>query len=204
MNIKTVYSFDSDTRFYKGPVYLDDGDLSPLEPGVYLTPGDCLEESPPHIPEGFRAVAQGNTWALVAVPVVTPPAAPSLEDLRAALMARATARRWDVETGGITLPNGVKVRTGIDDQTRINSVITGMRSEGYETVDFKAASGWIELSLEELRVIRGFIAGHVRACYAAERAHHNAIAAISTVEAAQTYDIGAGWPSPVITASPQA
>ena len=204
MNFKTVHSFDPATGFYTGPIQLDDSDLSPLEEGVFLIPGDCLEDGPPPIPEGFRAVAQGKAWSLAAIPVAAPPAAPSLDEMRATLTEQATARRWAIETGGITLPNGITVRTGIDDQTRINSVITGMRSEGYETVDFKAASGWVELSLEELRVIRGFIAGHVRACYAAERAHHDAIAVLPTMQAAQSYDIGAGWPSPVITASPQA
>lgn len=204
MNFKTVYSFDSQTRIYKGPVYLDDSDLSPLEEGVYLIPGDCLEESPPPIPEGFHAVSQGNAWSLVAIPVVAPPAPPSLHELRATLTQQATARRWAVETGGITLPNGVKVLTGIDDQTRITSAIAGMEAEGYPSVDFKAASGWVELSLDELRALRGFVAGHVRACYSAERSHHEAIASLATVAAAQTYDIAAGWPSPVITSSPQA
>ncbi|SCX53058.1 MULTISPECIES: DUF4376 domain-containing protein [unclassified Variovorax] len=204
MNIKTVYSYDPQTRFYTGPVYLDDSDLSPLEPGVHLIPADCLEEAPPHIPEGFRASAEGTTWALVAIPAVAPPAPPSLDELRVTLTQKATARRWAVETGGITLPNGVKVLTGIDDQTRITSAIAGMEAEGYPSVDFKAASGWVELTLDELRALRGFVAGHVRACYSAERAHHTAIGAIATVAAAQGYDLTTGWPSPVITVSPSA
>lgn len=204
MNFKTVHSFDPATGFYAGPIQLDDSDLSPLEEGVFLIPGDCLEDGPPPIPEGFRAVAQGNAWSLVAIPVVAPPTPPSLQELRATLTEQATARRWAVETGGITLPNGVKVLTGIEDQTRITSVIAGMEAAGFLSVDFKAASGWVELSLEEMQTLRTFVAGHVRACYSAERAHHTAIAALATVAAAQTYDLTAGWPSPVITAAPAA
>jgi len=199
MKIKIVHQFDPETRLYLGPFTLDDTDLSPLEEDVHLIPGDCLEQSPPAAPDGFRVVAEGNTWALVAIPPVVPPPAPSLEDLQSTLTRDATAHRWALETGGITLPNGVKVLTGIDDQTRITSVIAGMEAEGYPTVDFKAASGWIELTLAELRTLRGFVAGHVRACYSAERSHHEAIAALDTVAAAQTYDLAAGWPSPVIT-----
>ena len=96
-------------------------------------------------------------------------------------------------TGGIALPVGGRVGTTIDDQNRITSVITNAALAGVESVDFKAASGWVTLSLEEVRGIAAAIAVHVQACFSAERAHHAAIDALDLL-GTQTYDVSIGWP----------
>jgi hypothetical protein len=72
--MKTVYSYHPDTGAYMGPITLDESDLSPLEQGVYLIPGGCLETPPPAAPEGYVTVAVGGQWAVVPLP--TPPAPP--------------------------------------------------------------------------------------------------------------------------------
>ena len=116
------------------------------------------------------------------------------EQLRADLMDAATSKRWDVMTGGVTLPGGISVGTTIDDQNRVTSVIANAQLAGVESMDFKAESGWVTLSLDQVRGIAAAVALHVHACYAAERAHHVAIAAASEAEL-YGYDINAGWPS---------
>lgn len=35
----------------------------------------------------------------------------------------------------------------------------------------------------------------LQACFSAERAHHEAIGAIASIEALQAYDVTAGWPA---------
>lgn len=117
-----------------------------------------------------------------------------LEEAKARLKEAATAKRWDVETGGITLQNGISVLTGIDDQDRINAVITNMERYELESVDFKAASGWVTLTLQQLRDIGHAITLHVQACFTAERAHHEAIEALESIEDAEDYDLDSGWP----------
>ena len=116
------------------------------------------------------------------------------EQARADLMAAVSAKRWAVETGGITLPGGAVVGTTIDDQNRITSAIANAQLAGVVSVDFKAQSGWVTLSLDHMRGIAGAIALHVQACFSAERAHHEAIAAASETEL-MAYDINAGWPA---------
>lgn len=120
------------------------------------------------------------------------------------LKARITAHRWEVETGGITLPTGVHVSTGIDDQNRITSVIANARLAGLESVSFKAASGWVTLTLTELEGVAAAIAMHVQQCFNAERAHHEAIDALEQLhagdaqalqQALEAYDAEQGWPS---------
>lgn len=124
-----------------------------------------------------------------------PAPAPDLAALQAELRERATALRWQHETGGIVVA-GTSVATGIDDQNRINTVLTAERIAGIAVVDFKAASGWVQLPIDQIEAIAAAIAVHVQACFSAERAHHEAIDALVDVAAAEAYDVAAGWPEP--------
>ena len=129
---------------------------------------------------------------------LNPPEAPVTVDQ---LKAIVTAFRWKVETGGITLPTGVRVATGIDDQNRITSVVANAERAGLEEVDFKAAEGWAKVTLAELQAIATAVALHVQACFSAERAHHEAIDVIALIAdpqerqaALDAYDESQGWP----------
>lgn len=113
-----------------------------------------------------------------------------------------TRYRWEVETGGITLPGGIKVATALDDQNRITTVVANARLAGLEQVKFKAASGWATLAVADVEGIAAAIALHVQACFAAECAHHDAIDAIALIEdpaerqaALDDYDETLGWPA---------
>lgn len=132
---------------------------------------------------------------------LNPPEPPITEEK---LKAIVTAFRWQVETGGITLPSGVRVATGIDDQNRITSVVANAERAGLEQVDFKAADGWAKVTLPELQAIATAVALHVQACFSAERAHHEAIDALlaqhqGDAQALQAaldgYDESQGWPA---------
>lgn len=115
------------------------------------------------------------------------------EKIRANLMRAVTEKRWQVETAGLTLPNGARVPTGTADQNRISNVITNATAAGLSTVDFKAENGWVTLTIEEIRDIATAIAVYVQACFSAERTHHTAIQALA-IEELQNYDLTAHWP----------
>ena len=140
----------------------------------------------------IEAGSAGPGWLLVdgvLVPPDSPAPAVTLDDAKQQLRERATQLRWQHETGGIDI-GGVRVLTGIEDQNRIASALIGAPA----TLDFKAESGWVTLTLAELQGIAAAITAHVQACFTAERAHHEAIDALDTLEAAQAYDVEAGWP----------
>ena len=174
--------------------YPDAGDLS-TEParnalGLYLV----REQPPAYDPRAHQLALDGvelvegvyhARYTLAPLPV---------DQVRADLMDAATSKRWDVMTGGVTLPGGISVGTTIDDQNRVTSVIANAQLAGVESMDFKAQSGWVTLSLDQVRGIAAAVALHVHACYAAERAHHEAIAAASETEL-MAYDINTGWPA---------
>lgn len=114
---------------------------------------------------------------------------------KARLMAAATAKRWEVETGGVTFPGGLRVNTTRDDQDSITRVLVNAQAAGISQVRFKASSGWINgLPMDELRQIANAIALHVQGCYDAEYAHHEAIEALTTLAQARAYDPIAYYP----------
>lgn len=61
-------------------------------------------------------------------------------------------------------------------------------------MDFKAQSGWVQLTAAELQVIALAISVHVQACFTAERVHHEAIEHLQTQADVDAYDVLAGWP----------
>lgn len=197
---KTVYAFNPHTGAYLGPCELDEGDLSPLDSTedapVYLIPGSCLESAPPEAPDGQWPFAVGGQWELQQLPKdpgTEPEPEFTVEERRARLKDAATARRWEIETGGLTLPNGIRVLTGKADQNRITSVIVNAQMAGIEAVDFKADSGWTRLTVAEITAIACAIGRHVQACFTAERVHHEAIDQLDAA-GIDTYDLAAGWP----------
>jgi hypothetical protein len=123
----------------------------------------------------------------------TPPV-PTVDERRAALKMKAANKRWQVEQGGITLPDGTEVETAIADQNRITSVLQNAPPAGIEAVDFKAASGWVSLTIEQLQDISNAISQHVQECFSVERAHCEAIDVLSDSDL-ETYDVNTGWPA---------
>lgn len=121
-----------------------------------------------------------------------------VEQGKVSLLNAATDKRWNVMTGGMVLPNGIEVGTTIDDQNRITSVVANAALAGLtdaDEVDFKAASGWVRVSIAEVKAIAGSIGQFVQACYSAERAHHEDIEKLKTREQIRDYDINIGWPA---------
>jgi hypothetical protein len=146
------------------------------------------------IPRGHRWWDDYESWrAAGGIPVPTTPPE-TLETLRATVRAAATQRRWECETGGVTI-GGVQVGSTTEDQNRISTVLAAADLGTVDQVDFKANSGWVTLTLAEIRGIAAAISAHVQACFTAERAHHEAIDAIGSIEELQAYDVAAGWPA---------
>ena len=166
-------------------------------------PPDAVEISK----EDFdRSIAGGAAaWRLVDGALVEYPPRPLADNgaprTKDSLQRAATVRRWGVMTGGLMLPGGIGVGTSVDDQNRITSVVANAALAGLsdsDEVDFKAASGWVRLSIGQIKGIAGAIGRHVQACYAAERQHHDAIALLDPADF-DGYDLEAYWPSTDLT-----
>jgi len=82
--MKTVYQLDQNGKYIGETIAHE----SPLEPGVYLIPGGCVETEPPETNKNQVAVWDG-VWTLVNVPEPEEPKESTAEEL----LAQKTATR---------------------------------------------------------------------------------------------------------------
>jgi len=128
------------------------------------------------------------------MPMLRPALVPTSADKRVALKAAATATRYEIETGGIDLPNGTRLDTTREDQNSVANAISLAEIAGVVSVDFKAADKWLTITIPQLKQIGAAIGLHKQSCYTAERAHHEAIDALPDADL-DAYNLNSGWPT---------
>lgn len=102
------------------------------------------------------------------------PAIETIDTLRATLKARASTRRWEVETAGVTLPNGLGIDT--DDRTKvlISGALASAQLDAGFTTRWKASDGtWHDLDADMIRTLATAIFRHVDSCFAREGELHD-------------------------------
>jgi len=92
------------------------------------------------------------------------------DDLRRQLKADLAEQRWNAETGGLTLSNGVRIQTGREERAAFMSMLADVEVGGLEAIDFKTADGFITLTRDEARSLSRAVSDHVQSCFSAERA----------------------------------
>lgn len=136
-------------------------------------------------------VAQGWTWD---GETFAAPAGPSLADLKAARLAMLATRRWQAETGGITVA-GVAVPTDRTTQDRVDQIVKAYDDGDIAgDIDFKAGGLWVSLTEAQLRAIKAAGAQHIQSCFSNERALAEAVEAAADETALSAIDLDAGWP----------
>ena len=117
----------------------------------------------------------------------------SKSEIVANMLRASGERRYTVEVGGMTLPNGVTIETNRESQAMITQAVASMRNGYLSYVDFKASNGWIQLDLPNLDYIGSETAKHVQRCFTVEKNKTNEILALTTVEELMAYDLDADW-----------
>lgn len=120
----------------------------------------------------------GFPWAPEELPTPPPEApAPTVAQRRAQLLARLAERRYQAETGGITL-DGVPIRTDRESSAMLSAAINFCNLESQAVVRWKAADGqFYELGETALRQIALEVGRHVQLCFAREAELAEALAA---------------------------
>lgn len=103
----------------------------------------------------------------------------------------AAAKRYTVETGGITV-NGISLDTSRESQNMIAGAHAYVVASGEASVKFKATSGWVTLTAAETTAAAMAVGAHVQACFAAESAVDDAIIAGDIIDEAGVD--AAQWP----------
>ena len=110
------------------------------------------------------------------------------------LLAEVSAKRWQVETGGIVI-GGAPIATDRESQAQLTSAYTSLKGGLIADTPWKAADGIFTLvTLAELEPVAQAVAVHVRSCFDAERLHNEAINLLQTQAELDAYDIHTGWP----------
>lgn len=151
------------------------------------------------LPPGFAA--NGYEWIGGALSE-KPRSIEEVDTAKAALKNDVTALRYAKETVGITLQNGAQIKTDRESQATLNGAYTSLKEGLILDTPWKAANGWVPVTFAEIAPIAQAVAVHVRACFAAEKTHCDAIDAITVVNGDVTaalaelsaYDISTGWP----------
>lgn len=113
----------------------------------------------------------------------------------ASLLADVASKRWQVETGGVVVAGHI-IATDRESQAQLNSAYTSLRNGLISDTPWKAADGSFTLvTLAEIEPVAQAVATHVRACFAAEQAHNEAINALESQAERDAYDIHTGWPA---------
>ena len=106
---------------------------------------------------------------------------------------RITAKRWEVESGGLVFPNGMRVKTAKEDQDRILSVIINAERNGIEEIDFKAESGWATISLIALKQLAKELTRFVQFCFKQEKYHTEIVDSLTDITAIENYEVDSNW-----------
>ena len=83
------------------------------------------------------------------------------------LYAYAATKRYAVETGGVVI-DGMRVMTDRQSQSLITGAYNYVQANPDVTVNFKTASGFVELTAAQMTAIANAVGAHVKASFAAE------------------------------------
>tara|TARA_Y100000588_G_scaffold387078_1_gene484056 strand:- start:19158 stop:19814 length:657 start_codon:yes stop_codon:yes gene_type:complete len=104
------------------------------------------------------------------------------------------AHRYQVETGGITLPDGSRIHTDRGSQAQLASAYQSLTQPFVASIDWKGPDGWVNVTEVELRPIAEAVAKHVQGCFTAERrVSEQQIDAASTVDDLVAIDLEAAF-----------
>ena len=149
-----------------------------------MTPNERLAFGAVELPE--PPVVDGRYYSAPGVPH-------PIDQLKRQKLSEVAARRWERENAGVTVSGKF---FSSDERTR--TVLIGARVMAKEdaayTADWKFSNGFATLTAADLIAAANAVGAHVRACFAAEKAHIAAIEALQDQQDVISYNAGEGWP----------
>lgn len=106
-------------------------------------------------------------------------------------------KKWEVETGGITI-DGAVIDTTRESQGLINgaySLALRKADQPGFSINFRGSNGWVTLDAATMIAIGEAVALHIQASFDRFRELEEAIDACTTVEQVAAIDITTGWPA---------
>ncbi|MBS7698612.1 DUF4376 domain-containing protein [Chelatococcus sp. YT9] len=119
-----------------------------------------------------------------------------LAELKAEKLAALAQRRWEAETGGVTV-EGAVIRTDATSQAKITGAVSLFQADQTLTsMDWEAQPGvYVEVDAADMTAIGIAVGRHVQACFSHARSFAEAINAAQDFATLDSIDIHSGWPS---------
>lgn len=92
------------------------------------------------------------------------------------------SHRYQVEVGGATTPNGMTVLTDRESQAQLTSAYQTLKDGLRTSADWKAPTGWVAVTFEDIAPIAQFSATHVQLAFSAERKVSEAMSVLTIEE----------------------
>jgi len=113
-----------------------------------------------------------------------------------------TAKRWAVETGGITV-SGAAIATDAITQAKLSGALQLVQADNTVLIDWKGSDGsWVQLNASAVTAIAVAVGFHVQASFTREKELHTAVDNAVDIDALNLIDIESGsvdgsgsWPS---------
>ena len=113
---------------------------------------------------------------------------------KVALCDALSTFRFNLEVGGISV-DGVTVKTDRESQAQLTAALLTLNEGFAPSINWKSASGWINLNKAQLQQISKIVAQHVQGCFNVEQMHYSAIQKLASAEEVAAYDFTLGWPT---------
>jgi hypothetical protein len=117
---------------------------------------------------------------------------PSIEYLREKIISAIAAHRYNLETNGITLPNGLHVKTDRESQATLSNAIMSMQLGLISTVDWKMTNGWVTLTINDLIGVASLVSTRIQHLFSVEKLKTDYINTAS-LEELEMIDITIDW-----------
>jgi len=110
-------------------------------------------------------------------------------ELKESLIDALAEIRWQHETGGITLTNGISVKTDRESQSAIFNGYNTLKNGLLSSSPWKFKGQWVDVTLEDIEPIAQAVSRHVKACFSAEKAVSDLIDKATDTDALLAIDL---------------
>lgn len=122
---------------------------------------------------------------------------PTVDHLRTQMLAALAERRWRSETGGLSLHDGLTLRTDRESQSLLAGAAAAATRDPSRITRWKFRDGWADLPAAQILSLADRVADHVADCFRREAVLSEALTKTPDTDgllALWSTDITAGWP----------
>lgn len=192
--LRLMASFPSRLRLADGSTRTSLDELTPeqlAKIGIY----PAVEVKPEYATAtqylGTPTLAFDGTTVTATYPVVDKTkeqVALELAEAKTAKIAELAEARWEQETGGLTLPTGAVIKTDRESQGLLTAAAVMAKFDPTMTVEWKAATGWIDLDAATVIQLAGAVREHVQKAFSKERDLAEQVAIAGSVQEVQSVE----------------